>query len=63
MKNLLDKTIKLSDIATFEINQPNKKKKVESNFLYPIIQDYAKSILVLKDEELEITIKLKPRQA
>ena len=63
MKNLLDKTIKISDIATFEINQPNKKKKIESNFLYPIIQDYAKSILILKDDDLEISIKLKPRQA
>jgi hypothetical protein len=61
MKNLLDKTIKLSDIALIEVKPPNKKKKVEFDFFYPIFQDYAKSILVLKNEELEITIKLKPR--
>ena len=63
MKNLLDKTIKLDDIVIITINQANKKKKVEYNYLYPIIQDYAKSILVLTDGDLEITLKLKPRQA
>ena len=63
MKNLLDKTIKLSDIAIIEVNQASKKKKIEVDYLYPIFQDYAKSILVLKDGDLEITFKMKPKQA
>lgn len=63
MKNLLDTTIKISEIAIIEVNKPNSKKKVDEKYLYPIFQDYKRSLLVLQDGELEITIKLKPRQA
>ena len=63
MSRFLDTKIKLEDIVIITISQENKKKKVDFDYLCPIIQDYAKGILVLQDGDIEITMKLKPRQA